>query len=289
VLEIGGTHVTAARVSTGPDPAVLARFRADLDADGPAAAIVAELTEAAARLGVWEPCEWGVAIPGPFDYEAGVGRFESVAKFAHLNGFDLGAALRSSIVPGPTTVTFVNDADAFGIGEWVAGAARYHERSVCLTLGTGVGSAFIGDGVPVKTGGSVPPDGSAHRLTWNGAPLEESVSRRAIRARFADCGGAPLDVREIAELARAGDARALEVFDGAMRALGEAIAPWVESFAATVVVVGGSIARSWDVLGPPFGAGLRSAGPSLADIPVRAAHLPDDAPLIGAAFIHRLD
>jgi glucokinase len=270
----------------------MVRFRADLRADAPASTIVAELAAAATRLGVPDPCDWGVAIPGPFDYRSGVGRFEAVGKFEHLAGFDLGAALRNAILPRPTAVTFVNDADAFGIGESVAGAAQGHERSVCLTLGTGVGSAFVSGGLPVHAGSSVPPYGSAHLLTWNAAPLEATVSRRAIRARFRELGGEPLDVREIAELARSGERRALAVFEESMGALGGAIAPWIESFGATVVVVGGSIARSWDVIGPPLSAGVGKALPRVSGVPLVSASLPEDAPLIGAAlagFIHQLD
>ena len=41
---------------------------------------------------------------------------------------------------------FVNDAEAFGLGEWRAGAARGRRRAVAITLGTGVGSVFVADG-----------------------------------------------------------------------------------------------------------------------------------------------
>jgi glucokinase len=40
----------------------------------------------------------------------------------------------------------VNDAAAFGLGEWVAGAATGAGRAVAITLGTGVGSAFVDNG-----------------------------------------------------------------------------------------------------------------------------------------------
>ena len=51
--------------------------------------------------------------------------------------------------------------------------------------------------------------------------------------------------------------------------------PWVRSFAAERVVVGGSIARAWDIFAGP----LRGLGPGVA---VPADRL-DDAPLLGAA------
>ncbi|MFF1570529.1 ROK family protein [Streptomyces sp. NPDC058293] len=51
---------------------------------------------------------------------------------------------------------FPHDADAFGIGEYAAGAAAGHERALCVTLGSGIGSAFIDHGEPVNEGGLVP-------------------------------------------------------------------------------------------------------------------------------------
>ena len=91
------------------------------------------------------------------------------------------AALR----PSPSAVRFLNDADAFGVGEYAVGAARGHDRAVCITLGTGVGSAFLDRGRPVNSGPTVPPDGSIHLVVHDGRPIEETVSRRAIRTAYA--------------------------------------------------------------------------------------------------------
>jgi glucokinase len=286
VLEVGGTHVTAALVSlAGSMPVVVERHRAELAADAVADEITNELAGAAGRLRVHDSRAWGIAIPGPFDYSAGVGRFAEVGKFDSLNGFDLGGALRRAMIPSPRKVVFVNDADAFGLGACTGGQAREHDRVVCITLGTGVGSAFIATGTPIHHGPTVPPGGSAHLLTWQGRPLEHTVSRRAIRARYRELGGGDLDVDEIAQAARAGEASAKHVLDVAMRALGETLAPWIESFEATIVVVGGSITRSWDLLEPPFRQGVTTARPNLG-IAVEVAALPEDAPLIGtAAFV----
>jgi glucokinase len=287
VLEIGGTHVTSALVAMDEVlPTVVVRHRVGIDAQGAAEGLISLFTEAAHLL---DPDRsrtvWGVAIPGPFDYEKGIAMFTgSNAKFASLNGVDVGAALTKALGPRATAIRFVNDASAFGLGECAAGAGRRHTRAVCLTLGTGVGSAFIAEGVTVEAGPTVPPEGSAYLLEWDGKPLEESVSRRAIRRGYEAVGGCPLDVRQIAELARAGDADAAAVLAHAMTALGGAIGPWVRLFAATVVVVGGSIAGSWDLLSEPLDRALVAASaPTHAELV--PATLGDDAPLIGAADV----
>ncbi len=78
-------------------------------------------------------------MPGPFDYPTGVGRFAGVGKFESLAGVDVGAGLRERLTGRAERLCFLNDADAFAIGEYRAGAARGHQRVVCLTLGTGWG------------------------------------------------------------------------------------------------------------------------------------------------------
>ncbi|MGW6403763.1 ROK family protein [Streptomyces sp. NPDC055134] len=289
VLEIGGTHVTAALVDLERGT-VHEQFRAPLPAQGSVDEILGEVAATAGRLAAPAGAPWGVAVPGPFDYEAGVGLFQGVGKFDSLYGVDLGAELQRRLSPAPGAVRFLNDADAFGIGEYAAGAAAGHGRALCITLGSGIGSAFIDHGEPVNEGPLVPQDGSAHLLTYGGRPLEETVSRRGIRAAYAraalDDPDVVPDVRTIADLARGGDPYARVVLDHAFRALGETLAPWISSFEATVLVVGGSIAASWDLIEVPLRIGLAEGPdtPGARRLTVRTALRPEDAPLLGAAW-----
>lgn len=125
----------------------------------------------------------------------------------------------------------------------------------------------------------MPEEGEVHRLTIDGHPLEETVSSPAIRHADHARSGRERTVEEICAAARDGDRDAHEVVASAMRALGAALRPWVERFEADRVVVGGSIARSWDVIEAPLRAGL--ALDENGDL-VRAA-LGSRAPLVGAA------
>lgn len=289
VLEIGGTHLTAALVESGTwriDRESLARV--DLQAQGTAASLVNEIGVAADALGGAPGAIWSVAIPGPFDYDQGIGRFKHVGKFDSLNGFNLGAALLERIKPTPGAIHFLNDADAFGIGEYALGAAHNRERAICITLGTGVGSTFLVNGTPVSTGPTVSPDGSIHHEMYRGNPLESTVSRRAIRAAFAKATGMEPatgpDVRTIADLSRSGDETARRVLDGAFGALGETLAVVIKRFDAGILVIGGSMSRSWDLVEPAIRAGLSLADQRLSDFRIEQAILPDDAALVGAAY-----
>ncbi|MBP0457810.1 ROK family protein, partial [Streptomyces montanisoli] len=260
VLEIGGTHVTAALVRIGHGPAeVVAAHREPLDGDGTADAITATLLRAGRALPPLPPARWGVALPGPFDYGRGIARYHGVGKFDALDGLDLGALLRSGL-PRCTGAAFLNDAEAFARGEWAEGAGRGSSALAAVTLGTGVGSAFLRDGAAVTSGPAVPPQGRADLLSHQGRPLEDTVSRRALMAAYEHARGRRLDVREIAAAAREGEAAANRVLNGAFGALGRTLAPWLRRFGADALVVGGSMTGSWDLVGPALAAGLAADG-----------------------------
>lgn len=271
-IDIGGTHVTAAAVRCAARPHAGARaadplapstplglragpeHRVALDAAAPAGelldriAAVAAAARAAAEDAVGP--RLAIAIPGPFDYRAGQGDFAGVGKFSQLSGVDLRGELAARCGGDRASVRFVNDAEAYALGEWAAGAGAQAERMLALTLGTGIGSGFVASGRCVSEGPEVPTDGNIHTVTLDGAPLEERISRRALRESYAGRTGAMLDVVQIAERARGGEAAAQETLEEGMTLLGRALAPWLERFAAERLVIGGSMAGSADLLFP---------------------------------------
>ncbi|NYD66911.1 ROK family protein [Agromyces atrinae] len=280
VLEIGGTHVTAALVDTDTWT-VVRETRGHIRALGSADEILDDVIERARELDVASGAVWAVAIPGPFDLENGVGLYENVGKFDSLHGVDVRAVLEREL--SPSSVVFINDADAFGVGEFVLGVGHGGDRVIAITLGTGVGSAFIDRGAPVTMGDDVPLDGEIHFVDYAGSPIEDTVSRRAIIADYRAATGVDTDVKEIADAARAGGAAAAAVLDRAFSALGHALSEWVVRFSADVVLIGGSMARSWDLIEPSLRAGLERGEPRLQALDVRPVEQAEHAPLVGAA------
>jgi len=229
---------------------------------------------------------WGVAVPGPFDYESGIARFEGVGKFDALNGVDVGAVLRQELPSRPRSVTFVNDAIAFSLGEWAFGAGRGHDRMVGITLGTGVGSGFLEGGSPVASGSNVPARGEVYRLLIDDRPLEETVSRRALLREYGRRrpGSPCIDVAELAARAQDGDAAADEVMRTAFTQLGLALAPWLSRFGATALVVGGSISQSWDLVHPWLTAGIQGGENDVPNLGVFLARDSEGSALLGAGW-----
>jgi glucokinase len=288
-LEIGGSHVVAAMADLAAGAVVPgSAHRKDLDPSGSAGEILGEVAACGAVLPAAPGERWGVAVPGPFDYERGVGLFTGVGKFEALCGVDLSGALMAGLPGPPARVTFLNDAEAFAWGEWLFGAAAGRERSVFLTLGTGVGSAFLAGGAVQRSGPGVPPEGRVDLLQIGGRPLEEVVSTRAIERGYTRrTGAAAKGAAEVASLARAGDPVAATVLGSAFRRLGEALRPYLAVFAPHVLVVGGAMTGSWDLIGPAFAEGLNggaAAAPgALRSLRVSAAAKAADAALLGAA------
>jgi glucokinase len=286
-LEIGGTHVTSALIDRRTGQLVAgSSHRRTLEPGATADDLLSAFaaTMIAAKAAPHTP--WAVAIPGPFDYRRGIGLFTGVGKFDALRDVNLTSRLHAALPQLTGAITFVNDADAFAVGEWRHGVTAAAARCAGITLGSGIGSAFLDHGTPVTTGPTVPPQGRAHLLRIGDKDLEDVVSRRAILARYlsgADVTPTPgLDVREVFGRSRTGDAWATHVTQEAFSALGAALAPWFTRFGATTVAFGGAMTGSWDLIHPPLRHGLATAG-APADLELLPSANTERSALVGAA------
>jgi glucokinase len=254
-LELGGSHVSAALVDL-ESGRVDGSIRVSLDPGAAREELLRQLDAAADHVRGYEPI--GFAVPGPFDHERGICLIRGLGKLEALYGLDLREELNLDAV-------FLNDAEAFLLGEAESGAARGHDRAIGLTLGTGLGSAFLAGGELIRAGSEVPPNGDLHTVPFRGGAVEDLISARAIRASTGR------DPGELAALADEGDEDAVAAFAKLGADLAASLEPWLEGFQPSVVVVGGGIAGAW-----------RHFAIELPPIAVPAER-PDDAALIGAA------
>ena len=276
VYDVGGSHISAAICRAGDyqlGPVVVASHPENKTSES----FVEVLAELGKKAIAAEHGTLGasLAIPGPFDYAAGVSRMKH--KMPYLYGFDLRAALAARFGWQPGQVRFLNDAAAYLLGEVGAGAAHGATRAVGITLGTGIGSAFAVDGRVAVEGAGVPPGGEIWNLPFNGGIVEDLISTNAIRQGYEQRTGQQRDVASIAATA-ASDPAASEVFAEFGRHLGRVLKSLLFPFAPDVVVLGGGISRS-AALFLPF------AEKQLEDVKLtlRVSALGDRAPLVGAA------
>lgn len=285
-VDIGGTHVTAARVhraaagfEIGPPQ------RGEVDASADAESILAAWCGPIGRAlaeGLVEGI--AVAMPGPFDYPRGICLIRGVAKYESLYGLNVEQALRRRLrFDDRLPMRFENDCNAFVLGEYLAGAARGARRVIGLTLGTGLGSGFLADGEIQYEGPGVPPDASLGFVPYRDGTAEDCISRRGLMRRYAELGGPhDTDVVAIAAEAARGDPLARQLFAELGRMLAEVLAPWVRGFRPDALVIGGAIARSFGLFEQTLAAGLP------ADLRVCPAQIADRANLLGAAaLLHR--
>ncbi|HEX7021919.1 MAG TPA: ROK family protein [Trueperaceae bacterium] len=231
-----------------------------------------------------------VAMPGPFDYRQGVSYMRGQHKFESLYGVEVGAAL-SARLPwlAPQALRFVNDAAAFAMGEVRFGAGRNARRVVVITLGTGCGSAFAVGGRLVREGRGVPEDGYVYRLPYEGATLDDWLSKRGVLRLWRELAparwqGEAQDVADVAALARQGVRPAREVWARFGRHCGLALSGALAGFGPELLVVGGQIARSLDLYREAFEGALAECCGARAPRLVAAADL-DGAALLGAASV----
>lgn len=217
-----------------------------------------------------------VAIGAPFDYVRGISQMRH--KFSSLYGFDLKAALAERLACSPHEVLFLNDGDAFLLGEIGAGAAKGVHKAVGITLGTGIGSAFAIDGELVLEGAGIPLDGEVWNLPYGAGIVEDFLSTRAIQEPYWQRRGRLSEVAEIAASA-VEDSAAAEVFVNFGEHLGLILRYILADFSPEVVVIGGGIARSAHLFLPSAIAQLRSAG-----IRLQVSSLLDHAALVGAGL-----
>lgn len=225
----------------------------------------------------------GFAMPGPFDYVNGICLIRGVAKYENLYGFNIADAIVSSLeVSEHFKARFMNDASSFAVGEAWAGKASGVNRSMSITLGTGFGSAFIHNRIPVVDGPDVPKLGCVYHLPFNGKIADESFSTRWFISNYKSSTGKEASgVKEIADHAKK-DKKALALFTEYGDNMGRFLAPWLNRFGAEILVIGGNISNAYNLFGEVFENRLKKEKCSCK---VELSDLKEDAALLGSAYL----
>jgi glucokinase len=279
VLDIGGSHVTSALVDLEKRLTVDSSLhRTHVNPNLGADELLEAWSNAALKtLASRSIRHVGVAMPGPFEYDTGVSKLQH--KFASLYNMNVGEDLQKKLeVQVP--IYFGNDASLFALGEWWAGASKGFERVIGVTLGTGLGGGFVEGGKVFYSGEGVPKDGGIWDLPYLDGIAEDYVSGPALVKNYQSKTGRTLNPAEIAEAARAGEKTAVESYLELGFHLGKILNPWIKSFDADCVVVGGNVARSWDL----FAQNLQETLGSKA-VMLEASTLLEEATLFGAAAL----
>jgi len=287
-VDIGGSHISCAAVDL-KSFMILNETRTERAVDNKA--------EASKIIGVWVQAlsdvikkippgslrGIGFGMPGPFDYVKGISYIKGVAKYENLYGCNVNNAIADNLgFPGDFPVRFMNDVSTFAVGEALVGKAAKAERSMAITLGTGFGSAFIANRIPIVDGPEVPKLGCVYHLPYGDNIADDYFSTRWFIGRYKKLTGIELSgVKEFAALAGT-DRIVTDLFTEFGTDLGVFLAPWLKKFRAEIVVVGGNISHAYSLFGDIFENSLKKEGCSCK---VALSELKEDAAFIGAAYL----
>jgi glucokinase len=225
----------------------------------------------------------GFAMPGPFDYVKGISYIKGVAKYDNLYGINIQEAMAEALaVPEDFLIRFMNDASSFAVGEAWAGSATKEKRSLSITLGTGFGSAFISDRIPIADGPLVPKIGCVYHLPYKDGIADDYFSTRGLLSRYKSITGEKLKgVKELAALAQT-EQRVMDLFADFGDNLALFLAPWLIRFEAEILVIGGNISHAYNLFGDVFESRLKIEN---CFCKVALSKLKEDAALMGSAYL----
>lgn len=205
----------------------------------------------------------GVTVPGSVDKNGGIIDAWNIG----VRNFPLREKIEERI--SARRVVVKNDADAAADAELHYGALKGVRHGLMLTLGTGVGGSIIFDGklfhggqdrgtelghAMINRGGRI--CGCGHRGCIETLCSATALKRLAISACNEQKGmiyslakeGREPDAKLLIDCAIAGDAYALELFDGYTDVLSDAIASFVNVLDPEMIVIGGGVSGAGDFL-----------------------------------------
>lgn len=243
VFDVGGSHIAGA-VCEADEWRLVSRGSVAIDANGSEEEFYSAVQRLASEVLQDAATSFEgmcFAFPGPFDYVEGISCLKH--KFASLDGKNLRTGLAERFGRSGSQIRFVNDADAFLLGELTQSPAAREGKTVGITLGTGVGSAFAVEGEIVRAGRGVPPQGEIWNLPWKSGIVEDEISTRWIQSAYEHRTKQVKSVREMAEGSPA-DSAAVAVFEEFGKALGEILGTVTAEFQPSTIIFGGAISRS---------------------------------------------
>ena len=193
----------------------------------------------------------GIGSTGPIDPETGI--YGVVGTLPGWEGTPLAADLESRF---GVRVAVENDADAAALGEAAWGAGRGSRSLLYVTISTGIGVGILLDGKLYRGARGAHPEIGHHVVDWSG-PLcycgangcwETLASGPALEAWMSARRDVALSASEICELARQGDALALQATRREAQYIGLGLANLVTMFCPQTIVLGGGMLRSADLL-----------------------------------------
>lgn len=186
----------------------------------------------------------GVSCGGPLDSKTGV-----ILGPPNLPGWDYVPVTKYLTERFHLPAYLENDANACAVAEWRFGAGKGCENLIFLTFGTGLGAGLILDGKLYRGACGMAGEVGHVRLFPEG---HIGYGKAGSYEGYCSGGGIAQyglgSARELADKARAGDPRALAVWEQTGRNLGRLLAILMDILNPDVIVIGSIYARAGDLM-----------------------------------------
>jgi glucokinase-like ROK family protein len=271
-IDFGATHLTILIADLGAHILEEAEIPININ-DGPTACIdqadhlLRELLVKAGRE-LTDINAIGVGVPGPIVSDAGM-----VLAPPIMPGWDRFPIRDTLVKMWGCPVSLSNDSELGALGEWAAGAGRGEQNLAYIKIGTGIGAGLLLEGQIYR--GVTGSAGEIGHLTieengplcacGNHGCLEAIAGGRAIAQQAREIAQKdqrtelanikPIEsitARDVASAARLGDLAAQQILNRAGTYVGIAIAGVVNMFNPGMVIIGGGVAQSGDILLEPI-------------------------------------
>jgi glucokinase len=249
-IDLGGKSIKLGIVEEG---AVVASSRVPIAANCEYQTVLEGMIDAARSLLAdhTDVKNCGIGSPGIIDHANGTVLYANQFKWA-------GASLRDDMQKAlGLKARLTNDARCAALGEAIFGMGRSYTNVLMLTLGTGVGGAYIcnkqlnDSNMHESVAGifghiTAVTEGRECTCGRRGC-LEAYVSAIAIEKRAAGLYGRSLEAAEVFAAARQGDSIAIDIVNEFIAALSAGAVSLANALRPQVIIIGGGLAGSADL------------------------------------------
>ena len=247
----------------------------------------------------------GVGVPGPVDYKRGV-----IYNLTNVKGWR-NVPLRDILKKKVGMPVFIdNDANAACVGEARWGAGKGYKDIVCITLGSGVGTAVILDGKIYRGRGysaaemghicidrngpkcNCGANGCIETFLGNSYIVKAAVKdlkqgKRSVLLKLADGRYSNITPKLIDQAARMGDKFCTDIWKQAGENLGIGLTGIVNTFNPEIIIIGGGLSKAGELLFSSVRETVKGRAMKVftSDLRIKRARFIEDAGTFGAASL----
>lgn len=282
-VDIGGSHITSAAVDlTKLEIIEGSQFSSNVNNKASKNVIFTSWADAINKTientQLNDSIKIGFAMPGPFNYKTGIAMFEGNDKYENLYNISVVNELPHFLDGKNHLLRFLNDATSFGVGVAKMGKAKNSNKVIAITLGTGFGSSFITNGIPIVNAPDVPKNGCLWDKPFKGDIADAYFSTRWFINTYRELSGK--EVKGVKEIAESTDEFSVQTFKEFAQNFAEFMMPIINQYHPELIVMGGNISNAHQRFLPQVKSLLKEQE---VEVDFSISTLMEDAAIIGSA------